>query len=51
MLQKLHIEDKLDNYDYVINEETKEVLFKTDDDDEISEKYSYDLDELDLIQE
>ena len=40
---------KLDNYDYVINEETKEVLFKTDDDDEdFHEKYSYDLDELDF---
>ena len=40
---------KLDDYEYIIDKETKEVLFKTEDDyEDFHEKYNYDLDELDF---
>jgi hypothetical protein len=40
---------KLDDYEYIIDKETKEVLFKTEDYyEDFHERYSYDLDELDF---
>lgn len=42
-------EKKLDNYEYIINNETKEIIFKTDDDlEDFYQKNSYELDDLDF---